>query len=114
MLYKATILPIFDYNDIIYNLLNQQQLTKVQRLQNRALRLVFMDRKLSVQEMHTRANVEYLEQRRDNHMIALMCNRTLETQYRDDQVRVTRRADAVMLKAPRARTNILMKAYSQG
>ena len=32
ILYKATILPVFDYNDFYYNLLTAQQLTKMQRL----------------------------------------------------------------------------------
>ena len=109
-LYKATILPVFDYNDIIYNLLNKQQLTKLQRLQNRALRLVFKDRVLTVDEMHTRARVEYLEQRRENHTLTQMFNRTREEQYRDDNARITRSADAVSLKTPRANTNKLTKA----
>ena len=110
VLYKATILPIFDYNDIIYNLLNKQQLAKLQRLQNRALRLVFCSRTLSVSDMHNRATVEYLEQRRENHLLALMFIRTWEDEYRDDNPRITRRADAVMLKVPRARTTKLTKA----
>ena len=110
IIYKATVMPIFDYNDIIYNLLTQQQLTKLQRIQNRALRIVFKGRILSVAEMHERANVEYLEQRREAHLIALMYNRTKEDQYRDDTVRNTRAAEAVLLKVPKAKTNKLTKA----
>ena len=32
LLYKRAILPMFDYNDIIYNLLTQQQEIKLQRV----------------------------------------------------------------------------------
>ena len=110
VIYKATIVPIFDYNDLIYNLLNQQQLTKLQRLQNRALRLVFKGRILSVAEMHERAKVEYLAQRRETHLVALMFNRKGDEKYKDQTERVTRRGEAVLLKVPRAKTNKLMKA----
>ena len=65
---------------------------------------------MSVDEMHTRAHVEFLEQRRENHMLTLMFNRTREEQYRDDSPRTTRSADAVSLKIPRAKTNKLTKA----
>lgn len=105
IIFKATIVPIFDYNDLFYNLLTQQQLVKMQRLQNRALRLVFRGKILSVREMHEKANVDYLEQRREMHMLALMFSRTLDPYYRDDTCRVTRRAEAVMLKVPRKKTN---------
>ena len=110
IIYKATILPIFDYNDIFYNMLNKQQLTKIQRLQNRALRLVFKGKIMSVAEMHERANVEYLEERRENHLLSLMYNRAKDDNYIDNTTRKTRMADAVVLKVPKARTNKLKKA----
>ena len=58
----------------------------------------------------SRAEVEFLEQRRKNHLLALMFTQTWEDEFQDDNPRVTRRADAVMLKVPRARTNKLAKA----
>ena len=103
-------MPIFDYNDIIDNLLNQQQLLKLQRIQNRALRIVFKGKILSVAEIHDRAKVEYLEQRGESHLIALMHNRTKEEKYRDDTVRTTRAAEAVLLKVPKIKTNKLANA----
>ena len=110
LLYKATILPIFDYNDFYYNLLTAQQLTKMQRLQNRALRIVFGPKKLSVDEMHTAARVDYLEIRRENHLLALMFNRAWDDQYRDTTARITRQADAILLTVPRAKTAKYAKA----
>ena len=40
-IYKSMILPYFDYADIFYDACILTSLTKLQRLQNRALRVVF-------------------------------------------------------------------------
>ena len=110
IIYKATILPLFDYNDIIYGLLNaQQQQLKLQRIQNRALRVVFRGKVLSVREMHDRANVETLDLRRKGHLMALMYERTHDPNYIDNTPRVSRRAAAKMLKVPKPKTNRLKK-----
>ena len=110
LVYKATILPLFDYNDIIYSLLTVQQLNKLQCVQNRALRIVFKGRTLSVDEMHLTARVDRLATRRENHLLTLMFDRTFDSKYRDDTQRVTRRADGVLLNVPRRRTAKLAKA----
>ena len=104
MIYKSTILPILDYNDIIYNLLTKQQKLKLQRLQNSALRIVFKGRIMSVALMHKEANVSYLTDRRDSHLLALMLDRTREPKYRDTTVRQTRQATAPLLKVPKPNT----------
>ena len=93
-------------------MLIKQQLTELQRTQNKALRIVFRTRPMpiSVKDMRDAAKLETLEQHRENHLLALMFDRTKEPEYRDDSARVTRRADAVMLKIPRAQTNKLTKA----
>ena len=65
-------LPIIDYNNIIYGLLMQQQETKVQRIQNRALKTVYQSKTLSVIEMHTLAKIGTLKERRNLHLMTLM------------------------------------------
>ena len=45
MLYKATILPVFDYNDLVYELLTKQQQARIQKILNRALRVVSRGKK---------------------------------------------------------------------
>jgi len=110
LIYKATILPILDYNDIIYSLITSQLETKLQRLQNRALRTVFRGRALSVAEMHGTAKVEYLADRRDKHLLALMFTRAQNCSYIDSTERVTRRAGATLLKVPKPKTTKLAKA----
>ena len=110
LIYKVMILPILDYNDIIYGLLSKQQTTKLQRIQNRALRTVFMGKKLGTQEMHDRAKVDYLAVRRDSHMLALMFDRAGTPDYTDNVDRKTRQADAPLLKVPQPKTSKLKQA----
>ena len=110
LLYKSTVLPIIDYNDIIYGILTKQQLTKLQRIQNRALRTIYWGKTLSVKEMHDKANLDYLVDRRDSHLLSLMYRRARETQYIDDTKRNTRRADSTLLKVSKPSTNKLIKA----
>ena len=102
LIYKTTILPIMDYNDIIYELLIEYSQTKLQRLQNRALRTVFWGKNLSTKEMHDRANITYLKNRRIEHMMMLMYDRAKLDIYRDETNRKTRQAEAALLTVPRA------------
>ena len=110
IIFNATIVPIFDYNDVFYYQLTKQQLIKLQRLQNRALRLVFSGRVLSVQEMHERAGIGMLNDRRELHLLALMYDRAHDIKYVDTTNRVTRRADAIILKTPQINLTKAAKA----
>ena len=75
VIYKSTILPILDYNDIIYSLGTELQKDKMQKIQNRALRTIFRNKTLSTLEMHDQAKVKYLAERREAHTLALMYRR---------------------------------------
>ena len=110
LIYKSNILPIIDYNDIVYSLLTSAQQTKLQRVQNRALRTVFLGQKLSVEDMHVRAKIDFLCDRQQQHLLSLMRNRTMEDTYVQTVVRLTRQADGVILKVPRPNTNKFMQA----
>ena len=110
LIYKATILPIMDYNDLIYNFLNKQQQQKLQRAQNRALRIVFRGNNFSVAEMHERAGLDQLEMRREFHLLTMMYSRAKDENYIDNTLRQTRRAEAVLLSVPRPHTNKLTNA----
>lgn len=104
MLYKALILPIFDYNDIIYCLLTKQQQAKLQRTQNRALRTIFRGKNLSTKEMHKQASIDDLETRRMKHLLALMYDRAQEEEHIDNTIRITRQGTAALLTVPHPRT----------
>ena len=107
MLYKSLILPIIDYNDIIYSLLTKHQLEKLQRMQNRALRTVFRGKILTVDQMHWQANVSKLMDRRTEHLLNLMYDRAQEPYYLDHTARKTRQGGAVLLMVPRPKTHKL-------
>lgn len=109
-IYKATILPILDYNDVVYSLITGQQENKLQRIQNNALRIVFKGKILSVQDMHERAGIEFLKIRRETHLMALMYGRAQDSRYLDQTERKTRQATAALLKTPRPRSNKLARA----
>jgi hypothetical protein len=110
LLYKATLLPILDYNDIIYGLATVQQTIKIQRIQNRALRIVFKGKKHNTAEMHKTANIDLLKDRRETHMLKLMFDRTKRPQYTETPLRATRQGAATLLKGPVPKTNKLKKA----
>lgn len=64
-LYKTLILPILDYGDIFYNCLPNVVLDKIQRVQNRALRIADLaDRYVSNVELHQKYYVQPLFIRR--------------------------------------------------
>ena len=109
-IYKATILPIIDYNDIIYELMTSQQKIKLQRIQNRALRTVFLGKKLTVGEMHEKAKVQYLAQRRETHLLSLMFKRSFQTEYVEANNRKTRQSEGRILAVPHPNTNKYKKA----
>ena len=63
-LYKALLLPILDYGDIIFDCLMQRDNARLQSLQNSALHIVLRaDRRMSVMAMHRELNVDLLENR---------------------------------------------------
>ena len=110
LLYKTTILPIIDYSDIIYGLLTQQQETKLQRIQNRALRTVYKNKLLTTKVMHETAQIDQLKTRREIHLLTLMYKRAKDPYYIDKTIRTTRTAKGTLLRVPRPKTNKLTKA----
>jgi hypothetical protein len=72
-LYKATILPLLDYSDVYYSKDTVTFTKKLQLLQNRALRVIYKvalkkDPLFTLPEMHAKANLLLLKDRRDLHM----------------------------------------------
>ena len=110
MLFKATLIPIFDYNDIFYGLLTQQQQTKMQRIQNRALRTVFRGKTLTVKQMHQTAKVAYIGERQEYHLLTLMYDRAHCDAYKAVPNRSTRQTEAVTLRVPKPKTGRLTRA----
>lgn len=63
-IYKATILPLLEYANVIYSLVSPKQLHKMQRLQNRLLHIIFEHLSaVNISDLHARANLGTLAQR---------------------------------------------------
>ena len=98
--YKSMILPLLDYNDHFQELWNAEKLSKLQKLQNWGLRIVYYDRdpKLDVDEMHSEANIMKLKYRRIHHLVNIMYHRSKHDHYLDKRVMPTRQFAKVKFK----------------
>ncbi len=68
-LYKTLMLPLFDYGDVIYDCLYQQDSEKLQKLQNAALRIIFKKpHDTPIVELHQMGKMYRLEDRRHYHV----------------------------------------------
>ena len=72
-IYKSMILPYLDYADVVFSGTNSGDLDKLQRLQNRCLRMCLgYDRLFSTDKAHKRAMVPFLKDRRRAHTLNFM------------------------------------------
>ena len=98
-LYKSMILPHIDYGDIIYSAANLNQLTKLQRIQNKCLRICLRaDPPLSVKELHRAAGLSSLSEPREHHLLNLTYTRTRNPNYTDNRQITTRAHNLSLLK----------------
>ena len=102
-LFKSTMLPIVDYNNIIYGLLTNQEETKLWRIQNRALETVFHGKVLNVAEKHNRAGQDTLDVCRNLHLMMLMYKCASNERYIDHTIRVMRRGTATFIRSSSAK-----------
>ena len=101
-IYKSMVIPYLDYGDIIYHCSSIQLLDKLQKLQNRGLRICYgTGTGLSINEMHARANLSTLYNRRLHHV----CNFMYKQQGNHDILDIrdirTRAHDAVLYTTSR-------------
>ena len=97
------ILPYFDYADIFYEATTVQNLSKLQRLQNRALRIVTQSKAtdISTKDLHLSMNVTPLRVRREHHLMNFMYKRAEIQKYVDNRNLLTRAHDKKILKVLR-------------
>ena len=73
LMYKMYILPYVDYGDVLYEAANQAKLEKLQKLQNRGLRLVLrVEDRVPVILIHQQAKISKLNARREAHLRQFM------------------------------------------
>ena len=95
LVYKSMIIPYFDYADVIYNTANQDGLDKLQRLQNRCLKICKgLDRRFNTEELHAITKIPKLDARRKCHIHNFMYNKLSKPHLLDNRDIRTRAHDA--------------------
>ena len=72
LVYKQTIMPLVEYVSFVLNLNTKHEIDKLQRLQNKALRMCFNirnPRDIGILDLHRRAKIDTLHRRRDMHLL---------------------------------------------
>ena len=78
------VLPSIDYGDTVYFSCTKDLLNKLQRMQNRSLKIIFrLNRRFPTNELHQTAGVLMLDQRREMDLLNLMYKRSKIDQYID-------------------------------
>ena len=75
VIYKQTILPIFDYGGFLIDSCTQKQRDDLQKLQNKALRIIHgfkLNNSPSIKDLHNMSSILSLEQRREKQLLHLM------------------------------------------
>ena len=103
-IYKAMLLPYFDYADVIFDMARSLDLDKIQRLQNRCLRICLGQNRLySTDRVHKEAAVPFLKDRRKAHILNFMYTRQTRRDLLNIREIRTRAHDAPLfeVKVPR-------------
>lgn len=77
-IYKSTVLPLMEYANFTYPLVPVSLRKKLQRLQNRALKIIYqINDNQSLPELHITAKLTSLDQRANRQLACLMYKRSL-------------------------------------
>ena len=98
-IYKSMILPYFDYGDVVYNQASQEGLDKLQRLQNKCLKICKgYNMRFETEALHTITRVPMLRERRVAHINNFMYGRLSNPSLLDARDIRTRAHDAQLFK----------------
>lgn len=106
MIYKATILPIMEYSNILSSLIPKNLARKKQSLQNRALKIIFShELQSSKEDLHLKAKLTSISQRADKQLLCSMFKRSHQPEKyaQIDRGGITRQSDKVKFDLPRPR-----------
>ena len=89
------LLPYLDYADVIFNHASNKDMEKLQRLQNKRLKVCMgKERRFSTELLHKRTNVPFLKDRREAHILNFMYIRKKKTQLLNNREIRTRAHNA--------------------
>ena len=96
LVYKQTTLPLVEYVSFVLCLNSARDSVKLQRLQNRCLRLcqdVYRPTDMSTVRLHEMARINMLNSRRDVQLLNVMFSLKKSNRYKKDSACVTRNVD---------------------
>lgn len=102
--YKGTILPLLDYANVTYSLIASHLKKKLQRLQNRAMRIIYQHLpNTDMTTLHTMAKAGTLAQRASRQLLCLMFRRAHHSDLFPivDTSGVTRSSNKIKFVLPR-------------
>ena len=98
-IYRSMILPYFDYGDVVYGAAGAAGLEKLQRLQNRGLKICKdFDRRFNTERLHSITKCHKLKDRREAHLNIFMYGKLGCPALRDNRNIRTRAHDAPLFK----------------
>ena len=101
-IYKTMILPLFEYGGLFLSSCTDKEQTKLQRLQNQALRVIYKeDNYANVFELHNISNLLPLKLRREMALIKIMFNKVHNNQGLDPRTLNTRAHDGPLMVVPK-------------
>ena len=116
LIYKTKILPYLDYGDIFYMNTNMGILNKLQKLQNKALKICINSPWRTETDMvHNYTKIAKLDHRRTCHLRNFIHKRRDKEIYIDNTEFNTRRRDAVIMKISRVECRMYERSvYHRG
>ena len=100
-------MPYFDYGDILYMGTHKETTTKLQRLQNRALKIcTLVEPRCATARLDFETKMSMLEQRRTAHLRNFMFKRKDNIDYVDMRETGTRQRDAIIMKTIKANLKV--------
>ena len=98
-IYRSKIVPFFDYGDIFLMNITTGTKQKLQKMQNRALRICMeAEGRTNVNMLHNTCNVNKLDDRRKTHLLNFVYKRAQNAEYQHMGIRALRRYEAPILK----------------
>ena len=112
-IYKSMMLPYFDYADVIFDRALNKDINKLQKLQNRCLKICMgKKRRFSTEAIHKLSNVPFLRDRRKAHLLNFMYLRKSNVHLLNNREIRTRAHDAPLFEVPVPRCEAFMRSLS--
>ena len=101
LIYKSMILPYIDYTDVIFCNANKKDVDKLQKLQNKCLKICLeKTRRFGTERVHNLAEVPLLTDRRSAHVCNFMYKRKCNKELLNNREIRTRAYDAPVFNVP--------------